>query len=83
MKKNIQYDKYNYFCYIGVFQDKDYEPVSLILDTQIVIMLERFYYRPHKLESKVNAAITHFLVKLLIRIEYQGLLCRRLVGIGL
>jgi hypothetical protein len=62
MSKNIQYDKFDYFCYIGAIPDKDYEPVSLILDTQVVIMLEKFYYNPHKLQSEVKAAVTEFLL---------------------
>ncbi|UMV45358.1 hypothetical protein LMZ02_17675 [Paenibacillus macerans] len=73
MSKNIQYDKYNYFCYIGVFQDTDYEPISLILDTQTAIMLEKFYYNPYKLKSEVNTAITHFLLETINKDKVPGL----------
>ncbi|AIQ70241.1 hypothetical protein [Paenibacillus graminis] len=72
MSDNINYDKYNYFCYIGVFPNKDYEAESLILDTQTAIMLERFYYNPHRLKSEVNAAITHFLLETINKDRVPG-----------
>ncbi|MCE3202456.1 hypothetical protein [Paenibacillus sonchi] len=72
MNNIIHYDKYNYFCYIGVFQDKDYEAESLFLDTQTAIMLERFYYNPHRLESAVNAAITDFLLETIDKDRIPG-----------
>lgn len=72
MNNIIRYDKYNYFCYIGVFQNKDYEAGSLFLDTQTAIMLEKFYYNPHRLKSEVNAAVTDFLLETINKDRIPG-----------
>ncbi|HDK7176503.1 TPA: hypothetical protein PTV31_003117 [Clostridium botulinum] len=52
MDKNIRFDSQGYYSYIGVFKDKDYEPFSLIVDSNIAINLEKFYYNPSSLILK-------------------------------
>lgn len=52
MDKNIRFDSQGYYAYIGVFKDKDYEPLSLIVDSNTAINLEKFYYNPSSLILK-------------------------------
>lgn len=51
---NIKFDSQGYCAYIGVFDDKDYEEFSLIVDTNIAINLEKFYYKPSSLIQNGN-----------------------------
>lgn len=62
MSENILYDSQDYFAYIGVFSNRDYRFNSLILDTNVVINLERFYYTPHKMDLKKKQAVIEFLI---------------------
>jgi hypothetical protein len=61
MSKNIIFDKYGYYAYIGVFKEKDYECSSLILDTNTAINVENFYYKPNKMDERKRKATLDFL----------------------
>lgn len=51
---NITKDKYGIYHYIGV-TDAQYQHNSLILDSNVAINTEKFFYNPNKLNHKLNA----------------------------
>ncbi|ADY19677.1 hypothetical protein P4U05_11190 [Bacillus paranthracis] len=51
---SIHTDKYNVYSYIGV-SDAEYQHNSLILDSNVVINLEKLFYKPNKLHNKLEA----------------------------
>ncbi|MEK8130886.1 hypothetical protein WMW72_23550 [Paenibacillus filicis] len=59
---SIIMDKYNYYAYIGVFDKKDYEHLSLIMDTNTAINLEKYYYKPKSLNNNSLEATRDFLL---------------------
>jgi hypothetical protein len=59
---SIYMDRYNYYAYIGVFNDKDYKHFSLILDTNTAINLEKYYYKPKSLNGVILEATRDFLL---------------------
>lgn len=60
---NVTYDDYGYFAYIGV--NSSYQHHSLILDTNVVIAMEKFYYRPHKMLPLHRQAMADFLINII------------------
>ena len=55
-------DKYDYYAYIGVHDNKDYDYFTLLVDTNVAINLERFYYTPRKLHVNKLSATIDFLL---------------------
>lgn len=62
MSDNIIFDEHDYYAYIGVFKERDYKCSSLILDSNTAINIEKFYYKPHKMDEKKRKATLEFLI---------------------
>jgi hypothetical protein len=58
----IQMDRNGYYAYISPIENTDYEHISLILDTNVAINVERFYYKPNKQETNKKQATVDFLI---------------------
>lgn len=61
--KNIKWDNEKFYAYIGVSNKVDYEPYSLLIDSNAAVYLETFYYNPYKLIDK-NQSIYNERIKI-------------------
>lgn len=58
---NVFYDNLNYYAYIGI-DENEQQYYTIIIDTNVAIDLERFFYYPHKIDSILKASIVELLI---------------------
>lgn len=61
--KNIKWNNEKFYAYIGVSNKVDYEPHSLLIDSNAVVYLEAFYYNPSKLIDKNQSELNERIKK--------------------
>ncbi|SDX45454.1 hypothetical protein SAMN05444487_11835 [Marininema mesophilum] len=63
MSVHVNLDSTGVFYTVGISEEFDYKHYSLILETNVVIMLRDFYYKPHKMPSKKRSAVIELLLR--------------------
>ncbi|MFU1796764.1 hypothetical protein ACM1RC_23080 [Paenibacillus azoreducens] len=72
MSNNIQTDEHSIFTFIGVSTERDYDAFSLILDSNVVILMEKFFYEPQKMKPEYREAVVDFLINTIDKDKVPG-----------